>query len=406
MHLLVTGPANDDQQVSLGALAPVDRSDGQDTLLLGPPRADNGNLAAHGACDRDVDGWMRFEVGLEEDCLPKRPGRQAGVYGHGGPKAALGVHLLGDLIVGQGSPVDLKDLAGGGFALKGKTQPGVILIPLKTANRNNRHGNNITIAKAVDLAVKYGARIINLSLQTIATPPAEKDPLYQSLNRAAEKDIVLIAASGNTNDALYANLDNWSQYNLLTNHPQVISVAATEVHKDGTVKIATWSNEGKVFYGFYCKTITLSAPGKDIHSTVPTSFREGMKYDYFSGTSMAAAVTSGAASLILSKNFRLSARQVKNILTASATPLYVYGGGSGEVHFARALRATPAILEPFIDISIQLLKGFPKSYRKRGRQIIKRSPIPVKDIKESDYYDLRIALMKDYFLQLKRSKEL
>ncbi len=140
-----------------------------------------------------------------------------------------GTHVAGIIGATTNNQIGIAGAAGGGFEIDGKKRRGVILIPLKTANKRNQHGSNIVIAKAVDLAVNYGAKIINLSLQTTAINPIEKDPLYQSLSQAARQGVILIAASGNTDDPHYANLDNWSHYNLLTNHPDVIAVTATEV---------------------------------------------------------------------------------------------------------------------------------------------------------------------------------
>ncbi len=111
---------------------------------------------------------------------------------------------------------------------------------------------------------------------------------------------------------------------------------------------------------------------------------------------MAAAIVSGAASLILSKNFRLKPQHVRKILEGSATPLFVYGGGSGEINFARALILTPSIQEPFIAIDRQLLRGFPKGYRQRGRKIIGLSSQLLKELDEDSFYDMRIALLIDF----------
>lgn len=67
------------------------------------------------------------------------------------------------------------------------------------------------------------------------------------------------------------------------------------------------------------------APGAGVYSTYPTS-----TYATLNGTSMASPHVAGAAALILSKHPNLSASQVRNRLSSTATYLgssFYYGKG-------------------------------------------------------------------------------
>jgi cell wall-associated protease len=80
-------------------------------------------------------------------------------------------------------------------------------------------------------------------------------------------------------------------------------------HKYGENVIASFSNYGNFNVDVY-------APGAEIYSTVPNN-----KFNYLDGTSMASPNAAGVAALIRSYYPKLSAKQVKQILMDSGTPL-------------------------------------------------------------------------------------
>lgn len=125
------------------------------------------------------------------------------------------------------------------------------------------------VAKGIVWAVDNGAKIINMSLAVPNSTPA----LEEAVAYAASKDVVLIAAAGNSGSSV-------PMYP--ASCPNVIAVAATD--SDGE----RWEKSN---YGDW---VDVYAPGAEIISTHP-----GNTYGYRSGTSMATAYATAAAALLL-----------------------------------------------------------------------------------------------------------
>ncbi len=186
------------------------------------------------------------------------------------------------------------------------------IMPIKALDDKGA-GNDYLVAQGITWAVDNGANIVNLSFGGIQYSTVLKD----AVDYAAQKGVVVIAAAGNEagngNPVFYpAALDN------------VVAVGAT----DSFDKHAAFSN-----YGSY---IDISAPGVSVLSTIWDN-----RYGYMSGTSMAAPFVSGAASLILSLNPRMSRDQVEERIKQSADDLGEIGRddkyGYGQVNLARAI---------------------------------------------------------------------
>jgi subtilisin family serine protease len=164
------------------------------------------------------------------------------------------------------------------------------------------------VALGIRYAVDNGAQIINMSFGKGFSP--QKEWVDDAIRYAEEKGVLLVHAAGNDN----ANNDEVENYPKDTFNDgkeadNMITVGASGNGRTGS-KIAGFSNYGK-------KEVDLFAPGVQIYSTVPG----GNKYGSASGTSMAAPVVAGVAALVLSYNPDLSARQLKEILEKTATPL-------------------------------------------------------------------------------------
>jgi subtilisin family serine protease len=145
--------------------------------------------------------------------------------------------------------------------------------------------NSYTLAKAVDFAINQGAQVLNLSL---AGP---KDPLLGRLiGTALSRGIVVVAADGGP------------ALDFPATHQGVIGARGSDSRGGLTGPAKTLSS--------------LAAPGVEILSTVPRG-----SYDFFSGSSFAAAQVSGIAALLLEKNPRLTPAQVADVIRKTAHPL-------------------------------------------------------------------------------------
>lgn len=149
--------------------------------------------------------------------------------------------------------------------------------------------NSYTLAKAMDFAILQQAQVINFSL---AGP---KDPLLGRLiGHALARGIVVVAADGGTPTRGFP-----------ASQEGVLGVLGSDEVKGGLVR----PNERS-------PTSTLAAPAVDILSTAPHS-----AYDFFSGSSLAAAQVSGIAALLLEKNPKLTPAQLADIVRKTAKPI-------------------------------------------------------------------------------------
>ncbi len=125
--------------------------------------------------------------------------------------------------------------------------------------------------------------------------------LERAVMRALQNDLLIVAAAGNES----SNNDLLKVYPASYNFPHVLSVSA--VDQDGN--LSSYSNYG-------AETVSLSAPGDDVMSTVP--FRTtGSYYDTLSGTSMATPHVAGAAALVAATNRKLTAPLIRQVLMNS-----------------------------------------------------------------------------------------
>ena len=162
------------------------------------------------------------------------------------------------------------------------------------------------IARAKVYAVDNGAKIINGSFGKYYSSNPEW--VIDAIRYASEKDVLIVHASGNESKDLDKNEnDNYPNDQFFENNEfsdTFINVGASSINYDKNIK-ASFSNYGK-------SNVDIFAPGVRIYSTMPDN-----KYDFLSGTSMAAPSTSGVASLIFSYFPKLSAKKVKEIIIES-----------------------------------------------------------------------------------------
>ncbi|HEY9197413.1 MAG TPA: S8 family serine peptidase, partial [Mucilaginibacter sp.] len=160
--------------------------------------------------------------------------------------------------------------------------------------------------------------IINMSFGKKISP--HKDRVDEAFKYAASKDVLLVLAAGNDNkdmdvDPEYPNdlfLDGQ------TDADNLVNVGASSA-KPGEHLAGDFSNYGK-------KMVDVFAPGVKV-TTIDTD----AEFNTEDGTSFSAPITSGIAALVLEYYPTLSARQLKQAILESATPLtgtMVYKPGS------------------------------------------------------------------------------
>ena len=170
---------------------------------------------------------------------------------------------------------------------------------------NHGYGSDVTVARAIDLAVERGARVLNLSIGGTADTPA----IRRAIARAIAQDIVVVAAAGNQTDT--------ERPFYPAAYPGVIAVGAIDRFNHH----AHFASSGAY--------IDIVAPGVDIVSL--DSSPRG--YSSMQGTSTAAPQVSAAAGLLRAQFPHESAARIRTALLVSATDLgprghdHRYGAG-------------------------------------------------------------------------------
>jgi subtilisin family serine protease len=181
----------------------------------------------------------------------------------------------------------------------------VLIMPVRAVPSGDERDKDIALA--IRYAVDNGAQIVNMSFGKYFSP--QKKWVDEAEQYAEDHDVLLVHLSGN--DAL--DIDSIPFYpDPGTGGSQgssvFITVAASTGGPDSLVP-ARFSSYGHA-------SVDLYAPGVKIYSTVPDN-----QYETYSGTSMAAPVVTGVAALLLEYYPKLSARQLKYVITHSVMPL-------------------------------------------------------------------------------------
>ncbi|ROP32101.1 S8 family serine peptidase [Couchioplanes caeruleus] len=267
--------------------------------------------------------------------------RYLDTYGHGTHMA--GIIAGRDPEVLDGSEKDSRYFVG--------VAPGAHLVNMKVAAADGAVDVSQVIA-AIDWVVAHrddpgmNIRVINLSYGTDSLQDPRFDPLSHAVEAAWRKGIVVVVAAGN--DGASA-----SRLAMPAMNPNVIAVGGadpngTDSRTDDVVgDFSSRGSEGRA--------PDLVAPGKSVVSLrdpgsfIDTEFPEGLlptdsaqRFFRGSGTSQAAAVTSGAAALLLQQRPDLTPDQVKELLvsTAQAMPAAdTVGSGAGQLDVKAAVEA-------------------------------------------------------------------
>ena len=180
-----------------------------------------------------------------------------------------------------------------GIIAAGKNGEGIIGVAPKSklyfakALDDSGVGNPAGMARAVKWCIRQKVDIISISAGMFF----DFKPLHAAIKQAYARNIIVIAASGNTGSRNY-------DVAFPARYPETIGVAAYD--KDH--KVASFSSRGI--------NVTCAMPGVDIYSTWTEN-----QYIRSKGTSFAAPFMSGICSLILAKH-----RSTKNSKTPCETP--------------------------------------------------------------------------------------
>ncbi|NJM42652.1 MAG: S8 family serine peptidase [Anaerolineae bacterium] len=190
--------------------------------------------------------------------------------------------------------------------------PKAKIMPLRVLDSDG-HGDEFSVAEAIEFARENGAHIINLSLGSLA----RSRMIEEQIKDASRAGIFVVAAAGNLSlsDRQYPASNDCTL--------AVTSVGEADVKSD-------FSNFGD--------WVDVSAPGESIYSTFPIS-----GYATWSGTSMSTPFVAGQAALLRSKNASLSPRQLAHLIAGSAdstdalNPTFVELLGHGRVNVVASL---------------------------------------------------------------------
>jgi serine protease AprX len=194
---------------------------------------------------------------------------------------------------------------------------------------------------AVDQKAQLGIRVINLSLSSTAAESYRTDPLDAAVEQAWFSGLTVVTAAGN--EALESDGVTFSP----ANDPWVITVGALDDRNTFTRLddiLAPWSSRGLTQDGVRKPEvlapgggmISTLAPGSDFADICPSCVVDG-RYFRAGGTSMATAVVSGAAALLLEEHPDWTPAQVKGALMATLDDV---PGAGGAVDVAAALDST------------------------------------------------------------------
>ena len=281
---------------------------------------------------RDLDGRLVFGPDLSGE------GTTVDTHGHG--------TVMAGIVGGNGA--DSAGRTGGSYT---GVAPGATVVSVKVAGRNGVVDVS-TILQAMHWISSYkdqfNIRVLNLSWGTASTQDPALDPLNYAVQRLWQEGIVVVVAAGNSGPQAGTMMKPGDD-------PLVVTVGAFDDKQNldpADDSLPSWSSRGPTAAGLSKPDVVASGRfltasrslGSHIEATYPKAL-VSPSYIRGSGTSEAAAVTSGLAALLVAENPTLTPDQVKAALTRSGSPLpsqpaTAQGSGRVQLATARSLAAT------------------------------------------------------------------
>jgi serine protease AprX len=262
-------------------------------------------------------------------------------------KHGHGTHIAGIIAGNSSASYGITSDYRGGIA------PGVKLVNVRVLGADGTGWTSDVIAGiewVIQNRDKYKIRAINLSLGHPVTEPSATDPLCQAVMKASMSGIIVFVSAGNAGKAEDGSpiLGGISSPG---NSPHAITVGA--INTKGTAKraddvMATYSSRGPTRFEHAVKPDVV-APGNKIvslelygsylqrnYSHFHVAGNWSNRYMHLSGTSMAAAVATGGAALLMQAHPGITPAQLKMALQSGSTYMRdggLMGGGAGSVNF-------------------------------------------------------------------------
>jgi serine protease AprX len=230
-------------------------------------------------------------------------------YGHGTFLAGL---IAGGPAQSGGEPVGVA--------------PGADILSVKVAGRDGATDVS-TVLTAIQWVVsfrdRYGVDVLNLSLGTDSTQSYRVDPLNYAVERAWDAGIVVVVSASNLGPAA-------GTVSKPGDDPFVVTVGAVDSRGTAATeddRLPDFSGRGPTADGISKPDVvapgahltSLRSPGSLVEQSHPA--RGDGPYRRGSGTSMAAAVVSGVAALVIEARPGVTPDEVKHLLRAGARPV-------------------------------------------------------------------------------------
>ena len=213
--------------------------------------------------------------------------------------------------------------------------PNARLVGLRVLDGSGR-GSTSDVIRAIEFAIVNKAalnlHVINLSLGHPIYEMAATDPLVRAVENAVRHGLVVSVSAGNFGINPSTGLSGYAGVASPGNAPSAITSGSTNMfdtvtrHDD---RVSVFSSRGPTWYDGLVKpdvvspgesVLSVAAEGSRLRSVQEARGNTG-EYMRLSGTSMAAAVTSGVIALTIDVNPKLTPNTVKAILQYSAIPV-------------------------------------------------------------------------------------
>ena len=320
-------------------------------------------LAAQGVRGRGVRVAL-VDTGVNE--VPDLAGRIVSVEDPGGTPEPFRRDVRCVDFSGEGDCVDRYGhgtflaglIAGNGAASAGRftgVAPGAEIVSLKIAGRNGAADVSKVLAAiqwVVSFRDEYDIKVLNLSLGTNSKVSPQLDPLNYAVQQAWRSGIAVVVAAGNSGPAP-------GTISKPADDPYVITVGAVDDRETPATdddRLPHFSARGPVVDGVSAwvkpdvvapgaRLVSLRVQDSHIESVAGPGQFAGTPFAAYrrgSGTSMSAAVVSGAVALLLERRPNWSPDRVKYALASTAQKVAareVTQVGSGLVRVDRAVVA-------------------------------------------------------------------